>query len=72
MSSAEKFMPNYKPKNKTQTVDMVINKATLVDLVAVFLQGISATKSFDEIVDIDFGSESNGIVPMKVKFKKGG
>lgn len=72
MSSAEKFMPNYKPKNKTQTVDMVINKGTLVDLVAVFLQGISVAERFDEIVDIDFGSESNGIVPMKVKFKKGG
>ena len=70
MSSVEKYMPKYSPK--TRCIETVLNRNTLVDLTAVYLQGISLVKDCEEITDIEFGPGSNGIVPIKIHFKKGG
>ena len=72
MSSAEKFMPTYKPKKPVRCVETVLNRNTLVDLVAVYLQGISLIHDCEEVTDIEFGTVSDGIVPIKIYFKKGG
>lgn len=66
MSSGDRFMPP-----KTREVNTVINKGTLVDLVAVYLQSISIVHDCDDIIDIEFGTAKDGIVPIKI-LKKGG
>lgn len=69
MSSAEKFMPSYKAR--TRPIETQLNRNTLVDIVAVYLQAMSVVKDCENITDIEFGTSSNDIVPIKIHFKKG-
>lgn len=68
MSSGEKYMPR-----KVRCIETGLNKNTLVDLVAVYLQSVSLVHEHEDIKDIEFGSpDKEGIVPIKIYLKKGG
>lgn len=67
MSSGEKYMPR-----KVRCIETVLNNQTLVDLVAVYLQSISLIRDCEDITNIDFGTPKEGIIPIKIYFKKGG
>ncbi len=67
MSSGEKYMPR-----KLRCIETGFNHNTLVDLVSVYLQGISLIRDSEDIKNIEFGTEKDGIVPIKIHFKKGG
>lgn len=67
MSSGEKYMPP-----KVRCIETGLNKDTLVDIVAVYLQGISVVRDSEDITNIEFGTPKDGIIPIKIYFKKGG
>lgn len=67
------LMKKTQTKARVTSIQLKMNKATVVDLVSSFLHSTRSVKDDREIVDIDFGLVDQGLIELTIKsIKKGG
>lgn len=54
----------------SRTIELALSKSSIEDQVAALLYAIGVVKDNEEVLGIDFGTFSNGTVPLKIKIKK--